>query len=252
MLMKILALAVVFMLHFCGVVFTQPNITIHGGGAVTVNGDTYIVPTTFTCGSPFVDSRDGHVYNTVQIGVQCWMAQNLNAGTRIHGSVNQTNNGVLEKYCFFNDENNCSEYGGLYQWNEAMQYSTTPGVQGICPNGWHLASDAEWCTLTQYIDPTVNCNMTGWSGTDAALRMKSTTGWFNNGNNSSGFTALPGGYRESAGDFLDIYYNSSYWASSQFDASIAWSIIIHDDSGAEVGRMNFYKAYGFSVRCLQD
>ncbi len=78
-----------------------------------------------------------------------------------------------------------------------MQYTTQQGTQGICPNGWHIPTDAEWCTLTQFIDPTVNCSTTGSSGTDVGTKMKSTTGWNSGGNgtNTSGFTALPGGYR---------------------------------------------------------
>jgi uncharacterized protein (TIGR02145 family) len=71
---------------------------------------------------------------------------------------NQTDNGTIEKYCFDNTETNCDVYGGLYQWNEMMQYSTAPGVKGICPTGWHLPTDAEWCTLEQEVDPTITCS----------------------------------------------------------------------------------------------
>ena len=71
------------------------------------------------------------------------MAQNLNVGTKISGSSEQINNGIIEKYCYYNDENNCNVYGALYQWDEAMRYSTTEGVKGICPSGWHLPTDAD-------------------------------------------------------------------------------------------------------------
>jgi len=100
---------------------------------------TSICPT--NC-QPFTDARDGKTYNTVLIGTQCWMRENLNIGTRIDGSQNQTDNGTIEKYCYDDLESNCDIYGGLYQWDEAMQYVTTQGVQGICPAGWHLPTDA--------------------------------------------------------------------------------------------------------------
>jgi len=108
------------------------------------NGDSwgFIIP--FFCGQTLSDPRDGKNYATVQIGTQCWMAQNLNVGTRIDGTATQANNGTIEKYCYSDNDANCTTYGGLYQWDEMMQYTTTQGVQGICPTGWHLPVDAEW------------------------------------------------------------------------------------------------------------
>ncbi len=85
----------------------------------------------FNGGDPFLDIRDGKVYTTIQIGTQCWMAENLNIGTMINGSSNQTNNATLEKYCFSDNTGNCDIYGGLYQWDEVMQYVTTEGTQDI-------------------------------------------------------------------------------------------------------------------------
>ncbi|MCD4680222.1 MAG: hypothetical protein K8S00_07525, partial [Bacteroidales bacterium] len=114
----------------------------------TLSDDTLIYP--FKCGKPFTDLRDGQAYNTVQIGDQCWMAENLNIGERISSSMNQTNNGVIEKYCI-NNPGNCDEYGGFYQWNEMMEYSTIAGSQGICPNGWHVPTYDEWTILYSYL-----------------------------------------------------------------------------------------------------
>jgi uncharacterized protein (TIGR02145 family) len=102
------------------------------------------------------------------------MAENLNVGMRIESNLSQTDNGVIEKYYYDNDPANCAIYGGLYQWKEVMQYVTTPGAQGICPSGWHVPMDTEWCTLTQYLDPTVNCGVNGWSGSNAGGKIKST------------------------------------------------------------------------------
>jgi uncharacterized protein (TIGR02145 family) len=238
------------------IVFAQSGMTIQGGGAVTVNGNLILTPPAFVCGNPMIDSRDGKTYNTVLIGTQCWMAQNLNVGTRIAGNTNQTNNSILEKYCYNNDENNCNTYGGLYQWDEAMQYSTTEGVRGICPSGWHLPTDTEWCTMTQYLDPTVNCGATGWSGTNAGGKMKEAglTHWAspNTGaTNTSGFTALPGGNSSNNGNFSDLTSNANFFSSSQVGSAGEWGRYL-SSIGGSVYRYIGIKTYGYSGRCVQD
>jgi len=213
------------------------------------------------CGQPFTDVRDGKTYTTVLIGSHCWMSQNLNIGTKIPGAQDQTNNQIIEKYCYNDDENNCNVYGGLYQWNEMMQYVTTPGVKGICPTGWHIPTDGEWCIVTQFLDPTVNCGVGGWSGTNAGGKMKSTgtieagTGlWYspNTGaTNESGFTAVPAGYRSYGGPFNGIGGNGYWWSSSESGTHDAWSRYLsyyHSD----VGRYGNHEDHGFSVRCLRD
>jgi Fibrobacter succinogenes major domain (Fib_succ_major) len=89
----------------------------------------------------------GKTYNTIAIGDQCWLKENLDVGTQINGSDNQSDNGTIEKYCANDDPANCATYGGLYQWKEAMQYVTTSGTKGICPIGWHIPTNAELQTL---------------------------------------------------------------------------------------------------------
>jgi len=206
-----------------------------------------ISPPAFVCGQSFTDSRDSKVYTTVQIGDQCWMAENLNVGTRIDGTSQQTNNSptpIIEKYCYNNSEANCDVYGGLYQWNELMQYSTAEGIQGICPTDWHLPTDTEYSTLTTYL------------GSDAGGKMKETgtTNW-NSPNtgatNSSGFTALPGGYRNTDGTFASIGINAPFWSSSQSSAESAWYRDLSYNN-ADAFRNNKAKGYGFSVRCVRD
>jgi uncharacterized protein (TIGR02145 family) len=244
--MKTFSLIITFLLFTNVGLFAQSGMTIQSGGAVTVNGNLIITPADFVCGNPMTDNRDGQTYNTVMIGNQCWMAQNINVGTRINGTVNSTNNGIIEKYCYDNLESNCDVYGGLYQWNEAMQYSTSAGVQGICLTGWHLPTDVEWTILIDFLGSEVVAG--------GKMKEAGTVHWAppNSGaTNSSGFTALPGGSRDVSGVFLDLTFTSNLWSSSQFDVSMA-RVIIHDDSGAEVGRMNFQKASGGSVRCLKD
>jgi uncharacterized protein (TIGR02145 family) len=214
------------------------------------SGKSSQMPGSWLCGKPMADNRDGQIYSTVQIGTQCWMGQNLNIGTLITGSSNQTNNGTVEKYCYDNSLANCDVYGGLYQWDEMMQYVTTAGVKGICSNGWHLPTDAEFCTLTQFIDPTVNCGVTGWGGTDVGTKMKSTAGWYGGGNgtNASGFTAFPGGFRSTSGGFNELTYNASFWSSSESGTN-AW-IRYLSYLNATIYRDAKYKYYGLSVRCI--
>lgn len=200
---------------------------------------------TFTCGDPLLDTRDGQSYETVQICNQCWMAENLNIGNRIDGNSNQTNNGTIEKYCYSNSERNCSIYGGLYQWNEMMGYSTT-GVRGICPDGWHLPTDSEWTALTTYLG--------GESGAGGKMKETGTAHWIspNTGaTNSSGFTALPGGSRFTDGSFYDVGIYGYWWSSRQDDSSYAWYRYLCYNN-ASVLRLSYFKSFGFSVRCLKD
>jgi uncharacterized protein (TIGR02145 family) len=206
----------------------------------------------FTCGNPLLDTRDGQAYNTVLIDSQCWMAENLNIGTMIPGNSYMLDNGIIEKYCYNNNTANCEIYGGLYSWNEMMQYQLTPGVKGICPDGWHLPTDVEFCTLTQYIDPTVDCNLIGWSGTDAGTKMKSTTGWYDGGNgtNLSGFTALPAGYCGFYGAFTDITIAATIWTSSHI-SNTGWYRAVNY-SNTTVRRNTVVKTFGLSVRCVKD
>ncbi len=207
-------------------------------------GTEIIIP--FSCGNPVTDTRDGKIYNTVLIGAQCWFAQNINVGTKVLGNTNQTNNGIIEKYCYMDDVNNCNVYGGLYQWDEAMQYSTTEGVKGICPTGWHLPTDAEWTTLTTFLG--------GEAIASGKMKETGTTHWLspNTGaTNSSGFTALPGGSRHLNFGFFDLAYYASFWSSSQGIATDAWYRDLYYNN-EHVYRYYNGKTYGFSGRCLQD
>ena len=228
----------------CGTLYTRYVWAYNSCGTST---PTTITQTTANClcGQPITDARDGKSYNTVLIGAQCWMAQNLNIGTRINGSQVQTNNQVIEKYCFGDLESNCDIYGGLYQWDEAMQYVTTAGVQGICPAGWHLPTDAEWTTLTTFLG--------GESVAGGKMKETGTTHWSspNTGaTNTSGFTALPGGNRGSNGSFYGLTYYAYFWSSSESSSSNAWYRILYYNS--ETVGQGYTKSPGFSGRCLKD
>ncbi len=200
----------------------------------------------WVCGQPVTDSRDLKVYATVLIGTQCWMAQNLNIGTLIFPTANQTNNSIIEKYCYNNIESYCDIYGGLYQWEEAMQYVATAGVQGICPAGWHLPTDAEWTILTNYLG--------GEAVAGGKMKESGTTHWLlpNIGaTNTSAFTALTGGFQYNNGFFVNLAYNAYFWSSSQDGPADAWCRVI-SYYYAYVGRDTSHKSDGFSGRCLKD
>jgi len=202
---------------------------------------------TWGCGQVFEDTRDGKTYMTVQIGTKCWFAQNLNIGTRIDGSVDQTNNGVREKYCYNNLESNCNIYGGLYQWDEMMQYMATPGVKGLCPDGWHIPTDAEYETLESNLGVTVAGGKMKETGT---LHWSSpNTG----ATNSSGFTALPGGRRPPSGVFDNLSINAYFWSSTEFstNTNLAWIHYLSYNANVK-SRTNSAKFYGFSCRCIQN
>ncbi len=209
-----------------------------------------------SCGTEFTDDRDHQKYRTILIGTQCWMAENLNIGTMINGSVAQSDNGHIEKYCYDDDIANCKTYGGLYQWNELMDYHRTLGPQGICPPGWHVPTDNEWCILENYVDAgSVSCATTGYRGNDAGgnLKENGTTHWSspNTGaTNSSGFIGLAAGRRHTDGSFLNLSTLGYFWTSTE-DASRAWSRSLRYDN-AQILRGINEKTYGFSVRCLQN
>ena len=226
-------------------------IKVNANTSLTIGG----AAPAWQCGDPLEDPRDGQTYNTVLIGEQCWMAENLNVGTRINGVDDQTDNSTIEKYCYGDDVANCNTYGGLYQWDEMMQYVTNEGAQGICPTGWHLPIDNEWKTLEMELGMTqAQADAGSWRGTDQGLQMKSTSGWYNNdnGTNSSGFTGLPGGNRFTTGDYSSMGYNGWWWSATEYSSSGWWHRYLSYFRDNVFRYYNFDKKYGFSVRCLKD
>ncbi len=211
----------------------------------------------FICGDVLVDNRDSQSYNTIQIGTQCWMAENLNIGSRINGGLNQSNNQVIEKYCYNNMEDSCSIHGGLYQWDELMQYDTLEGGQGLCPPGWHVPSDDDWIILEGMADSRFSVidpiwDNLEWRGWDAGQNIKSTNGWLYNGAGIDlfGFTALPTGLIDNS-SYFGYGLLSSFWSSSRsnVDHSIYRQVIFDN---ADIYRHNRPTKYGLSVRCLND
>jgi uncharacterized protein (TIGR02145 family) len=188
----------------------------------------------------------GQTYDVVLIGNHCIMAENLNIGVRIDGGV-WPGDVAIEKYCYDNLESNCDTYGGLYTWHEAMDWVETEGAQGICPDGWHIPTDAEWQDLINFLG--------GQYGTGGKLKATGTTYWTptNDGaTNISGFTGLPGGRCnywdggfENRGDF------AYFWSSTEYDFIDAWILFLHYNTD------DVYKTWkdpnhGYSVRCLKN
>jgi uncharacterized protein (TIGR02145 family) len=220
---------------------------------LTVAGGQVKLSTTldWTCGSAWVDSRDSKSYSTVLISGQCWMAQNMNVGTLTAGAGNQGSTcASIQKYCYSDNEANCTTYGGLYQWDQAMCGSATAGAQGICPVGWHIPTHDEWTLLERAVCDSGTCatdfpldtTTTGWRGTNEGTSLK--TG------GSSGFNGLLAGNRYTDGSFDDLTSNGYFWTSLQSGAN-AWGRGLYSGF-ATVYRYTYGKLFGFSVRCLKD
>ncbi len=197
--------------------------------------------------STFTDGRDGQVYKSVNINNKIWMAQNLNIGTMVNSSDlppnygNQLNNGKAEKYCYKNDPLNCAIYGGLYQWNEAMAYDTTKGGTGICPDGWHIPTDAEWHELMLFLDPK---DAEAQAGTQLAL------------GGLSGFQALFSGYIIFADRrFYDLGNAGYFWSSTTNpNAQLNFLVLMRSIYRGKPAfqQDTSQKLNGMSVRCVKD
>ncbi len=209
----------------------------------------------------FTDPRDGQTYNTVQIGDQCWMKENLNYQ-------------VSDSWCYDNNTTNCDNYGRLYTWHAAMagassSNSNPSGVQGVCPPGWHLPSDAEWTELVNYVvsQGFPNSNVTNGAGNalkscrqvgsplggdcDTGVHPRWNSHGTHYGFDEFGFSALPGGFRNSLGSFLAIGINGFWWSSTDYAAAGAWGRSMYRGHG-DVARFGNLKTTGFSLRCVRD
>jgi uncharacterized protein (TIGR02145 family) len=181
----------------------------------------------------------GKLYHTVKIGSQCWLKENLDVGTRINGIQNASNNVVIEKYCFNDSDANCDQDGGFYQWNEAMQYVTTPSAQGICPAGWHIPTFEEFQTLRLVVNDDGNALKAIGQGTNDGA-----------GTNASGFSALLLGCNED-GNFHHRSMFAYYWSSTEYiePTSIYMTLNYY---GNGIGTYQNWKRYGYCIRCIRD
>ncbi|MFC2083650.1 LamG-like jellyroll fold domain-containing protein [Bacteroidota bacterium] len=182
---------------------------------------------------------EGKIYNTVLIGDQCWLKENLDVGTMIDSLENASNNGVIEKYCYKNNPSYCDIYGALYQWNEAMLYSTDEGARGICPNGWHIPSTIDNVTLLATVNNDGN-----------ALKAVGQGSGSGTGTNTSGFSALLAGNRHNTGYFDNLGYYTTFWNSTDHITGSYYMVLYPDNSNVHFYTTN--KNGGMSIRCLMD
>ena len=171
-----------------------------------------------------------------------------------------SDNDFIEKYCYDNEPDSCTKYGGLYQWDEMMQYTTQQGTQGICPPGWHLPTNEEWKVLEGGVDSQYGIGDSeweksyNWRGYDAGTNLKTNSGWYDNrdGTDLLGFSALPGGYRYGSVDFRNLGSHGSWWSATKYDInSGAWGRRLRYDWD-KVYSANDHAKGGSSVRCVRE
>jgi uncharacterized protein (TIGR02145 family) len=204
----------------------------------------------------------GNTYNSVIIGTQTWMVENLrttlyNNFVPIHYISNTTEwaDTKTDAYCYYNNDADLykNKYGVLYNWNAVNKGR-------LCPVGWHVPTSEQWTILTDYLK-NIGYGF-GGSGDDTGKSMAASSDWNisittgnigndQESNNSTGFTALPGGSRGYDGLFDNIGKYGYWWSSTQFDLSSAWQIYLYYDSSV-AGRSISEKNNGFSVRCIKD
>lgn len=223
----------------------------------------------FDLATHFCDARDQRLYEYVVIGTQTWMAENVNIGQQVLGmpyGANQIDDNVIEKYCYADDGENCAIYGGLYQWAEAMalpeacnrNICTLPTesefYQGICPDGWHLPRSQEWDVLANFLGgytvagSKMKANITGYPAWDNPP--------YNDGN-SSGFSALPVGYRNAYDGYADLGLSMTMWEITQIQDPIRSSyhfvhVIPTYWDPASLIQDVYMKTRGYSVRCVKN
>jgi uncharacterized protein (TIGR02145 family) len=217
--------------------------------ATNIVGTAYGQELSFVPDFPTISDIDGNVYKTIKIGTQTWMAENLrttkyNDGTAIPNVTSDEQWDALATgaYCNYNNTTNTdtiATYGRLYNW-----YTVNTGK--LAPTGWHVPTDAEWTTLTNYLGGTYLAG--------GKLKETGTTHWFGTntgGTNETGFTALPGGSRSSNGTFDNVGSNGYWWSATTFDTIGVLSQGMYNNLNY-IYRIVCLKEGGISVRCIKD
>ena len=294
---KMLMKKLIIILGIIGIGIAYASVVISTGGTVI-----HIDPANPAIRiNPSCRDSEGNEYEVLKIGDQWWMTEHMNVGTKIDdpgssaiaaactGHIGEVltippetgvecycitdtrascqRSGILgttQKYCYSNDEANCTANGALYEWQEAMDLPAncaytdcsaqinTPH-QGICPDGWHIPTDTEWKTLEGQLGmSTADQALTGWRGTDEGDKLKTVDKCNGSSNcSTSGFSALLAGYRHVTGGFSNSGSLVFVWSSSQYSSAYAWSRNLYSGYST-IDRSASNKYYGFSVRCIKD
>ncbi|NCB20693.1 MAG: hypothetical protein EOM88_02100 [Clostridia bacterium] len=256
------------------------------GGKPILSGACASGSKDFVCGDSIF--YEGQEYPSTKIGDQCWLARNLNVGTMINNTEQQSNNNIIEKYCGQNDKANCDIFGGLYQWSETVQYdsnvtnisghSSYKKVQGICPSGWHIPSNNEWSFLEQHLaTDTCGSNELDWQCYPTGKRLKSSRTalgpdgekvgiatdeqpkWYYDANNYGiddlGFSAFPNGMTRNGRTEFTPGHHAWFWSSTSNSSKYAWYFILESDKSTSYrarGNDYYQRTNGLAVRCLMD
>lgn len=239
--------------------------------------------TVSACPTATITDNGMNTYNTVSIGTQCWMKENLrvrkyNDGTEIRfdasggvvGTTSQTWSGmglVHGAYTLFAHDSmatpsNLTSYGYLYNWYAANGISSS-GNKNICPSGWHVPSNSDWNKLVKFIDPsadTTTASVPHVQSSTAGGKLKSTSNLWNTSSPSSpgtdnyGFSALPGASRFVGGSFGNVGYDVFFWSTTEIDVNYARNRHLNKFNNAYemCGPPLNHKSNGASVRCLKD
>lgn len=270
LMILMLACAILFAFDSCKKDEVANSENISNDGGVSPNGG--VTPLSDYVIENAVTDVDGNTYRAVKLGNQVWMAENLRTtryanGNNIpisSGSNPSTTTGL--RYYPDNDESYVSTYGYLYNWPAVMNgaspsESNPSGVQGICPTGWHMPSDAEWTQLTNYVSSRGEY-VCGDDSSYIGRALASTTGWESSiyncaagsdqsTNNATGFSAFPAGCYVTYDFFNSLGTNAYFWSATQLNEGYAYCRILgfHDRG---VRRENEYKRMGYSVRCVRN
>ena len=225
-------------------------------------------------GTPTLTDIDGNVYNTVWLGAQCWMRENLRTTRFPNGDTITDATDIYEMidatepylYAAYSSADSVAIYGYEYNWPAVMHQETSSdanpsGIQGICPTGWHVPSDAEWAQLINYVGciPEFQCD---GSSSNIAKSLAATTGWnsyinscsccvgnHTNMNNTTGFSALPILNSETTGPYNTNY--AFFWTTTAYNENIVWAYGVASNS-TTILKWPRDLTYGFSVRCVRD
>jgi len=213
------------------IAYTYNN--IWGCNSFSVDTITVVNPAAFSCGNILTDIRDGQQYPTVKLGAQCWFAKNLNYGIRILSSQAQRDNCVFEKYCSDDNAANCLVTGGMYQWDELMQYTSASKAQGFCPPGWHVPAESDWAALFNFYVSN------GFAGSPLKY-----SGY-------SGFNAFLSGARFNNVGFYFGNFAVMFWSSGAHGARKAWAHGMNEYNPS-VSYYPSLRDHAFFIRCIKD